>query len=449
MGLQYNFFEQTNAGQSLSPFLDATLRDYIRSICPQKGFGSDISNASKDILLKGLSLLLPKTIAAEKRDWAIDSFAQTPMMQLADGSSLLYDPETFLTNYMFQVAAGEANIPFLFAQQCSRSRMTMDPKNHIGSGYLDLQSDIYSVFGLSKSKLSRFSVATLNTPLCLTFNPLGIRQPAYTNQEMPDLLSELKGQNYPSASEAFLQANAHIWAGLNIKAKKRLVQFDERLTALVVALHIEDPHSPINKILFDPDVRQSFLSRRERVVNSEDNVLLKSSTDFFYFNQKGSLQPLTFMPSKADTTEHLTVKGQPLPFSFTPENVAQELRRGNLFPDLALSYAVLSILPGCLAFGGASQHEYLPLIKKIMEETHAQTPFLSEPIPEMIQQDALAGSRMISGLIEMSPRIKNMVAGMNKETDFTAFESEYMEMPLQETLGSLSYYDYLRSYIAP
>ncbi len=436
------FNEETNTGKTLNTHMSLSLREYLREITPEKGLGKKVKNLSRKILLESIEKLLPADLSDDQRARALTSFSDTPMMQLADGSNLLYDTETFLTNYIYQTACRERNISFLFTQQCSRSKMMMNSKATVGSGFLDLEGDVHAVFDVSRSRLSRASIATLKGPVKFEFNPLGMRLPSYAALPLPDILQELKNQDFPSAADAVLQANQHIWTALQIKGRKKLIQFDERLSGEIVRRHIDDQNSPIYRMLFDPSVRKSFVENQTSVVDSPKNLILKDTTNFFFYVDGETVRPAKIHDGKGGVVMVDGENGKSVSIDFSPNGVQEALREGVLFPDLALSYIALSILPGTLAFGGASQHEYLPQIARILDLTNDETKFLEEDIPAYENSDPYAGSRMICGLVEVDDRLKRIISVLNRSSDLKGLDDELLDKPLSESLGDMHYFDY-------
>lgn len=438
----------TNTGKTLSANSQTVLKEYLRNAMPPKDFARGSRNISRDILVSSMSALFPQRHQAIKED-VLRNFIDNPVMQLADGSTLLYDPETFLTNYCFQLACVETDTPFILGQQCSRSKMIMNKKMHLGSAYLHIGERLFSVFNLSNRLMSRSSAATVTGPAQINFQSLETdAEPNVAVADIPDILNDLNGREFPSVSDAFLEANHYIWSELPIPNKRPLIQFDERLNQEIVARHMEDTRSPIYKMLFDSEVRQAYLRNRDIVVESDQNIILKSTTDFFYYNvveKADELKPIRISSTDGKAIFVRETSGEEIPIDFTPQSIAIALREGRLFPDLTLSYTARSILPGVISFGGASQHEYLPQIARILYLTAQDTDVLKDnPLSEEILHDHYAGSRMIagSGLIELDTDLKRALGSMNRSTDFAALNKKYVNQPLQETMGSMSYYDY-------
>lgn len=441
------FNDHTNTGETLKASFDLTLREYLRSITPEKGFGKSIKNLSKKLFIESVEALMPAHINGEQVAWALESLSSTPIIQLADGSSLLYDPETFLTNFLFQAACRERNIPFLFTQQCSRSKMMMGSNSTMGAGFVNLESDVYEVFDVKRARLAKASTSTLKGKVRFEFNPLGVNMPKYLVMPLPDILQELKGQSFQNAGEAILNGNQHIWSTFKLKSKKRLIQFDERLSAEVIRRHVNHPESPIHRILFDPNVRKSFLENQRDVIGSEDNLILKDTTHFFYYVDGEAIRPAKIQEAKREPVLVDAENGKHIAIDFTPEAIREALSDGRLFPDLIISYIGLSLLPGTLAFGGASQHEYLPEIMKILVRTNAEIQFLDNTIPAIDNNEQYAGSRMITGLVEMDQRLKRIIGHINRSTNLNALGEEILDKPLSETVGQMEYFDYFNIFL--
>ncbi len=113
-----------------------------------------------------------------------------------------------------------------------------------------------------------------------------------------------------------------------------------------------------------------------------------------------------------------------------------------LYPDLILTYLALVILPGLTAFGGASQHEYLPMIEEIALRAHDLGVTLP---PEVIARSCTRGHSALIGpaLLELTPSQRKVLLRLSEVTDLDAFEHDVMQRPIRETAGNLAYLRYL------
>ncbi len=118
------------------------------------------------------------------------------------------------------------------------------------------------------------------------------------------------------------------------------------------------------------------------------------------------------------------------------------LRRRRLYPDLMLAYIALVLLPGVVAVGGASQQEYLPLIREILISAHRMCPFLTAGDRDRLR--SVDYSRMIGpALVELSAPQRHTLLMLSERTHLDEFEADAFGGPLRESAGSLGYLRYL------
>jgi hypothetical protein len=100
------------------------------------------------------------------------------------------------------------------------------------------------------------------------------------------------------------------------------------------------------------------------------------------------------------------------------------------------------VLPGFTAFGGASQHEYLPHIEEIALRTHDLG--VTFPTAVVARSRAHASSALIGpALLELTSHQRSALLCLSESSDLDAFEREAMQRPIRESAGELNYLRYL------
>ena len=126
----------------------------------------------------------------------------------------------------------------------------------------------------------------------------------------------------------------------------------------------------------------------------------------------------------------------------TQDALVEGLANRILYPDLIITYLALVVLPGFTAFGGASQHEYLPHIEEIALRTHDLG--VTFPTAVVARSRAHASSALIGpALLELTSHQRSALLCLSESSDLDAFEREAMQRPIRESAGELNYLRYL------
>lgn len=423
-------------GDLLAQHADQDVLAYLRGSVP---VGGGQPPRARELLGRVLRKRVECYAPAEASHVAAQ-FQRAPMLQLADSASLLLDSETFLNNFMYQVACREHHHHHLLVQQCSTIKLLQRRRPPTGPAYVELLADRYKLFDVSTKRLASASVATLKH-VEFVFEPAATKLASYANAELPVLADLLRGRGSGSASEAIASANIEIWQRLKMKARNRLHVFHEDLSCDVLAAYLRDASTPVIPLLFDADVRREFLDAKRQRVGRQDNFVLRDTTDFFWLVCGESLHPVRVIGKRHQTLID-AYTGQPVDLALQADDVVQALEERRVYPDLILGYACLSLFPGVVAFGGASQQEYLPQITGILLDADARTPFMSSADRARLQHDDL--SRLIGpALVELDARQRRALLSLGPQTDLDAFERDVLHQPIRTAVGTGSYFDYL------
>ncbi|BCB82185.1 hypothetical protein Pflav_085950 [Phytohabitans flavus] len=258
-------------GVQLARALDVPLRDYLRELVPAP---QSHPNAHRLRLARAVETYLHSYGDADV-DATCDHLLRVPVIQQADHASLLLDAETFLHNYLFHVACREAGVTVALVNQCTTVSCLVRRTPVLGPTFLRSRGGLFGVYPFSKTVLKNSSFCGLPGPLEMAFEPLeGTRHDVASDP----VLGPLIGLKAPDAPTAYRMANNEIWAGLDLDHGVRRVQIDEAVVSECVALHVEDPASPVFALLFDPAVRDAFLRAKRHLVADPSNLAVNNAS---------------------------------------------------------------------------------------------------------------------------------------------------------------------------
>ncbi|MGH3905367.1 MAG: hypothetical protein ACRDTE_14435 [Pseudonocardiaceae bacterium] len=426
----------TAAGRLIRDAAARYLPDYLRSIAPNRPL---VDNPSSHILVQALTETAARHEDPDIVTRAIAEFRRSPIMQLADGANLLLDTETLVNHLQYQLACREAGIDYMWSQQCTTVRAITATNPLRGPAILETNQDYFAVLPGSRKKLLRTNVACIG-PIQFKPTSLGIKAHDPTVQP-PRLLKPVLGAHYDSAPRAILAVNRIIWSRLQLSKKKKLVLFDEDLSAEVIQRHLEQRAEPISDLVCDDDTRNAFLHVKRDIVNSSGNFVLRATTDLFWIRHEHRLRPCTIEYQSRGPALLRARHGGPT-IELTRDSVIEHLSCRNLYPDLILAYLALVVLPGVTAAGGASQHEYLPHIERLVTRAHGCGVLFPDAVISRIAagtHSALIGP----ALLALDDCQRNTLLSLDDDTSLDTFEYDVMHRKIAETAGDLDYLRYL------
>ncbi len=311
----------TAAGHVIRDHGAQRLSDYLPSLVPARPL---VDSPSSRVVLDALGRAASAHHARETVDAAIAELRRFPMIQLADGSDLLLDTETFINHLMYQIACRERGVGYMWTQQCTTVRAITSRRPLRGPAFLETDRDVFAVLPGSRKRLLHSNVACLG-PTRLLVSPLGMKALPDAGLGTPELLRHVTGREYPRAVDGILDANRYIWSRLTMAARKTVVLLDEDVSADIVRAHVEHGIEPLNSILLDPDTRRVFLRARREVVGSRTNVVLRATTDLFRLRDGSTLRPCTIQGD-----DHNAVLAAPQAETMIPLTKDVDAPRGTL-----------------------------------------------------------------------------------------------------------------------
>lgn len=426
--------EQTRVGHLINNIQNKTLYEYSRDLIRTYSINNRFINSNRNIIIKSFHKKISKRYKPYQVQEILDQLMNVPVMQTADSSQLLYDVETFLNNFIYQIGMRQKKCKYLISQQCSTVKMLMYYKHLIGPGYVHLEDGIYKVFNLSKKKMMNSNVGTIDKPTFM-FTPEKLFS---ERNKIPAILGKLRGLTFENAAEAFLYANNQIWENIDFDEKLNLVQVDETYSSEIIANMLEDIHHPLYLMLFDEEVRSIFLNEINSFVNSPKCLFLRNTTDFFYLKHNDQLSTLRLSADKKFLATNNCSEQVKIPF--TREKIISGLRTGVIYPNLLMSYLGISIFPMITAVGGSSQYEYLTEIQQILKATLIKTKILDNDTITTITENNL--STMLSGLINIEREKFNVVKSLDTGVNISELEYYFRHRKISELMGDFSYFEY-------
>jgi len=428
--------EKTRIGEFFKRKGNQTVIDYTREMTSYESpFNANVIN-DRETVAGGIADNLEGRANPDQVMEIVDQYKKRPIIQTGDHCELLYNPETFLNNFVYQMGMRQVDAQYLLTQQCSTVRMIQGRNPLRGPAFVELEGGLYRVFDKSKKKLTRSNVATLSN-VDFTFKPEG----ADPTASLPSLLTDLQGMSFHSAADAFLYANKYTWERIHFEDKKDLILFDESLSSDVLIHLLENSDHPLNTLLFDERALAVFKDEIHAFVASDECLILNDISDFFYGKHGDELIGLKL------TDDFSTLVGSDSNRSFrtayTREAIINSLKNRTLYPNLMLSMLALSIFPQSRVLGGSSQVEYIPEIQAVLRRTCIRLDLLPN---DYISAIAYPQINPTLSVIARSPQLKHAIQRMDKDTDFTQWEQEIGSLTIDASMGDYGHLAYFDSY---
>lgn len=424
-------------GRQLTDSLDVPLRTYLKGLIPRR----KESPANRHLLR--VSDALAQTLHKQGHpdvDDICTQFLNVPVIQQADHSNLLLDEETFLNNLLFAAGCRESGVRWMITSQCSTVSCLSRRNPVAGPVFLRTRGRLHNVFSLSNRTYKNSSFCSLPGPLTIKLNVMSGNYHARRDDPIFDLMVGFCATDAPTA---YRICNDNIWSSLDGAATVPRIDVDETMTSHLAADHIEDPYSPVRRLLFDTPVRDQFLQTKRRLMRSPRNLCVnRASPDFLWYRKNTRLVPVILLGSGSKAQFVLEDSGEQLPIAYRITDMAAALRSGQLFVDRILAYLVRCLLPGVIAVGGTSQQDYVALYQEMLLACHETRPFMDEA--EIVAVSHPGASRLGGApLLELDEEQRETIANLGHKTALDAFLRPCLERTVGETIGDLRCAEYL------
>jgi hypothetical protein len=419
----------SDLGAQLLRAFDTPLRAYLGTLIPAPESSYNVHRAR---LVRAVERYLHAHGDAEV-DAVCDHLLRIPVMQQADHSNLLLEGETFLHNLLFHWASAGAGVSIAVMNQCSTVSCLSRRAPVLGPTFLRSRGSLLRVLPLSKAQLKDMTFCLIPGPVTMTFDLME----GDCDVAGDPVLGRLVGRTFPDAPTAYRVANDEIWRSLDLDHGVRRVALDDAVYAECVALHLEDPNSPVTRLLFDPAVRDAFVRVKRRLVDDPFNLAVNRAAPDFLWMRKGPRLHQVVLEGEGDRARWVReVDGAPMPVPYERQAFVDALRAGDIHPDRVLTYIVHCLLPGVVAVGGVSQQDYVKLYRRILLGTHAEVPFLdADELDQVSRPDLsrLGGRSLLSLSREDAPFIRQL----GPRTALGEMAARYLDRPVGETVGEL------------
>lgn len=427
---------ESELGRQLHSWRRKPLREYLRAVIPQPVQSNP--NAHHRRLAEALERYLSQR-GGDRVDQVCEGLLRIPVIQQADHSNLLLDPETFLNNFLFHIACREAGAPIALSSQCSTVSCLWKRQPLSGPVFLRSRGTVFRVFPLSRRRFKLSTFCCL-PPLAMSFDGLDGECSRAPDDPVLGPLIDRQAKHAPSA---YRECNELIWRRLDVDHDIRRVAVDEALASECLAMHLEDPASPVFHLLFEPRVRDCFVAVKRELVAERDNLAVNHATPDFFWLRDGSRLRKVVLAGSGPKARFVTASdNRPLPVPYEPAAIATALRGGVLYCDRVTAYTVRCLLPGVVAVGGTSQQDYVKLYRRALLETHRRVPFLTQVEAERIDSPSLS---RLGGmpLIELDAEAEELLQQLGPSTRLETLERRYLGRPLSVTIGALRCAEYL------
>lgn len=424
-------------GNTLVKHHDSTLMEYLQEVVPTAKLANDLLSAQ--MLMDAIRSLLQERGQQNILPAVQESLNQYPIIQQADHSGVVLGEKNLLNNLLFHAALRNVSAPALVTMQCDVVKCFSRLNPPAGPCLLNIGRDQFNIFQESKKTLKTTSVFTLS-PARIKFAPV---QGTENQAQAPEVLRDFDGRLFSSASDAFREINETLWERFKIAGKRPIVFFDETLSSRILMNHLRSGEGPVYRLFSDYECLKQFIITKNEVINSAINLNLNSPRpDLFMYSRKGRAASAridfsTSVPSfvDANTSEALGILA-------TPSEIIKGLKTRFLVPDQFLGYVVRSILPGVIALGGTSQHDYMTAFHLTVLKADQKASFLSQR--ERATICAFDASRLGgAALVQDLSQFQNELIYAQTFLDGTPLENLLLQSTLGNLLGSGDRLEYL------
>lgn len=427
--------ENMHLGRLLPRIVGKKVTEYVEElIIPQQINSSEIS-ADRIIVAEVIKDSLLNQVPEEELNSVVSQFSARPVIQTGDHCELIYDPQAFTNNLLYQISMDKASQGYLLTQQCSTPRMIQGRGPIRGPGFIRLESGIYRIFNRSKGNLKDCNVATTGK-VTFTFEP---EDPDNT-AKLPSILIDLKGESFGDATSAIIAANRFIWANLDIPNKRPLLLFEESLSSDILAKFLEAQNHPLHSLYFDPALLSVFRKTIKKYTDSPECLILKNTSDFFWARYKEELIPVKL--NEGATLLVSDIPKKPLEIEYSPQSIIESLRNRSIYPNLISSFLAISVFPQITVIGGISQYEYMFEIQEILKQTFEELGLNCSYLKSLTMSPL---STFVGIVGEDQP---SFIAApkLDRHTNIRGLIDMLLEQKVEDCLGGFEKFGYLEYY---
>lgn len=423
---------ESSLGYQLRLARSLTLRDYL------KGLVTNLPgpNRYRDLLAAVIQDDLERRRASGS-ERAARQLLKFPVIQQADHSNLLLDSETFLNNYLFALACEFHHMDLMLGWQCSTVSCISKRSPMRGPVFLQTRGGMYRVLRFSNRFLKDSTFCALPGPFRVRLEP----ESGFTGKDTDPLLSKLRFFQGDNACDLYRCCNDYLWPVI-VPGLIDRISLDEDTTSELVARHLEDPTSPIHRLLFDHNVRDVFVNWKHRMISDPYNLAVNCALpDFFWIRVDTRLKPL-LLKGRGGKARFMTVPQDGEVDLDTPRQCAHLLRTGKIYADRILAYLSRCLLPGVVAIGGSSQQDYVALYQRLFLRVDDEVSFLDDAGRKNLGNMSLS---RVGGalLVEQNENLREALQTLGATQDAVETLNTFLDQPLGKCIGTLRDAQYL------
>lgn len=191
-------------------------------------------------------------------------------------------------------------------------------------------------------------------------------------------------------SDQLVILNDLLWQNLFESNRGNLIYIEAEniVRKLLLDVHL-DQNTFINKIIFEKDLRKSFMENFENIVGAHNTKKLSGSHIFWYIDEKKNMREQIFLKDN-----RLETRDRRIQIELQPEILRKHLENYTLLPSMAFCYGILAFYYGLTLGGGFSQIKYLGDIKNAWKKT-------AEAAGESVENprtDVFSGEFVLAGI---------------------------------------------------
>lgn len=244
-----------------------------------------------------------------------------------------------------------------------------------GPGWINLKHKKINLFNLPSKKMSRMSVCSRFPNLTYHLDNLTnyVTESEHEKKGVEKLLGSIHQNEYEGFIPAFTLSNKNLIKRCDINQRINTLIMNDHFTSILVAEHLKDSEGIIYNLIFSSQQRNKLNQIISSLKKDPSSLFLKQGTEYFWGLRDNKIRALKIEGKHLiENTEHLNKQ---IKIPFNQQAICKALLKGQLIPNIFLSFLVLSIMPQIRVLGGTRQIAYHPLIQKIF------CTFLSAEIP--------------------------------------------------------------------
>ncbi len=403
-----------------------SLADYARSeLAVGHAPDGDTARGARTILVDGLARAAHAQLGASRAEVEA-AFDRLPVLSTGLHASLLLGAPSFAEHCVMLVAARAAGSPLLFTK--ATCRVSLITWSGYGPGYVQCAGGAVRVFDLSRKIMKRSCAhSRLASPRLAFQGDAATPIERAALDAVTNTVGDLSAGRVCTAFTASNQRLARSW----VRPGEPRTVFVDHLPNEVLAQHLRggSAASAVARIVLDPDARGRFYGAYQRHRRRYEPGF-EHGTSMFWHLPDGRLRALRIN----GTTLVGEAKGWPYEYPLDATSLANALERGDLLPDIPLTFLALSVLPRVRVAGGPNQLGYTSAVAaafaQVCEQLHGSG-------FDRSGARAPVSSAWVVGVVSPFFRVLDLLASTDDPALMSATADRWSALPVRETVGDL------------